>query len=93
MSGLKLIFNWKTHCMISIKLLFKSAATSLLSTLENKQVSLVNNLGLQGKPSGKSLMQTRIKRKQRIESCGTPATTSLQDEYWRFTTTLCFLEP
>ena len=67
--------------MISIKLLFKFAATSLLSTVENKQLSLVNNLGLQGKPSGKSLMQTRIKRKQRIESCGTPATTSLQDEY------------
>ena len=90
-SGLKLIFHWKVHCIILAKSLFKSFVTLLiLCTVANNEVLSTNKFGLHWRSSDKSLIQIRNKRDPRIHPCGTPVRTSLQDECWQFRTTLCF---
>ena len=56
-SGLKLIFHWKVHLFISFRLLLRILAVlSGTLTVENRDVSPANNLGLHGRLSDKSLM-------------------------------------
>ena len=56
-SGLKLIFHWKTHFVILVKSLFKSfVALSILCTVASNEVSSANSFALHWRPSDKSLV-------------------------------------
>ena len=56
-SGLKLIFHWKAHCVILIKSLFKSFIALLIScAITNTEVSFAHSSGLHSRPSDKSLI-------------------------------------
>ena len=91
-SGLKLIFHWKAHLFISFRsLLGLLAVLSGTLTVENRDVSSANNLGLHWRLSDKSLMYIRNKSGPNIEPWGTPALILAQDELWSLRITLCFL--
>ena len=61
-SGLKLIFHWKAHLFISFRSLLRLLAVLSGSlTVEIKDVSSANNLGLHWRLSDKSLMYIRNK--------------------------------
>ena len=61
-SELKLIFHWKAHLFISFRSLFKLLAVlSGTLTVQNRDVSSANNLGLHWRLSDKSLMCLGIK--------------------------------
>ena len=59
-------------------------------TVENKKVSSVKSFGLDCKPLGKSFMLIKNNKAPKIDPCGTPAFTFVQDEDWPFKTTLCW---
>ena len=93
-SGLKLIFHWKSHFVILVKSLFKSfVAFLILGTVANNELSSASfGLTVLGYTEDHQII-IDINKKQkeaRIDPCGTPARTSLQDKCWPFRTTLCF---
>ena len=91
-SGLKLIFHWKAHLFISFRLLLRLLAVlSGTLTVESRNVSSANNLGLHWRLLDKSLMYIRNKSGSNIDSWGTPALILAQDEFWPLRITLCFL--
>ena len=72
-SGVKLIFYWREHLFISFVFLFNlSAAISGSLTVENRNVSSANNLGIHWRLSYKSLMG----------SWGAPALILAKDKLW-----------
>ena len=81
-SGVKLIFYWREHLFISFVFLFNlSAAISGSLTVENRNVSSANNLGIHWRLSYKSLMG----------SWGAPALILAKDKLWLLRITFCFL--
>ena len=55
--GLKFIFHWKVHLLISYKSLFNSFAEVPTSCItENKDVLSANNFAFDDKPSARSLI-------------------------------------
>ena len=88
--GLELIFHWKTQWFILVKSSFKFCADNcLLRITEKKDVSSANNLGFETKFSGKSFMYIKKSNGPRIQSWGTPASSSVHVECWPLT--LCSL--
>ena len=51
-------------------------------TTENRAVSSANNLALDDKPSGKSLIQIKKSNGPKIDPWGTPALTLVHEEDW-----------
>ena len=67
-SGSKLIFHWKAHLLISLRLLFRLLVVlSDILIVENRDVSSVNNLGLHSRLSDKSLIYFRNKSRPNLE--------------------------
>ena len=90
-SGLKLIFHWNAHLFISFRSLFTLLAVlSATLTVENRDVSSANNLGLLWRLSNKSLIYIRNKSGSNVEPWGTPALILAQDELWPLRLTLLF---
>ena len=91
-SGLKLIFHWKAHLLIFFRSSFNSLAEPFTSlTNENNDVSAAKSFTLEDISSAKSLIQIKNDSGRRIDPCGTPAWTLVQDEFCPWRTTLCFL--
>ena len=85
-------FSLKAQLLINFKSLLISLAEVLTSwTTENKEVSSANYLHSLLRPFDKSLTYIKNERGPRMESCGTPARISTQEEHWPFKTTCCFL--
>ena len=61
---------------------FKFFADKVISwTTENREVSLVNGLGLEIKLPERALLNIKKKRAPRIDRSGTPALTFAHEEY------------
>ena len=81
-SGLKPILHWKAYLFISFRLSFTLLAViSGTLTVENRDVSPVNNLGLHWRLLDISFMYTRNKSGPNIEPWGTPALILAQGEF------------
>ena len=85
-------FPHESYLFISFRLLLRLLAIlSGTLTVENRDVSSANNLGLHWRLWGKSLMYIRNKSSPSIEPWETTALTLAQDELWWLCVTLCFL--
>ena len=84
-------FPLESPFVISFRSLLRLLAVlSDTLTVENKDVSSANNLGMHWRLSDKSLMYTRNKSWPNIDPGGTPALILAQDELWLLRITLCF---
>ena len=72
---------------VLVKPLFKSfVAFLILCTAANSDVLSANSFRLHWRPSDESLIWIKNKRGPKIDPCGTPVRTSLQDKCWPFRT-------
>lgn len=73
-----------------LKSFMTSLAGKLLSrTTEKRDISSVNNIGFEHKPSDRSLSYNKKESGTKIDPWGTTVRTSGQDKVWPFRTTIC----